>query len=120
MKSKERKPRNKFELKIHAQLKRKKVKFKYEADRISYIITGHYIPDFTVQHSTGPVYIETKGYFRPEAKRKLVAVKKLHPAIDIRIVFYSRRPADIRWAEKHGFLWAVGSVPKEWLDVRQD
>lgn len=109
------KPRNKFEQRVYRQLQRNKVNFKYEADRISYIITGHYIPDFTIQHPTSPIYIETKGYFRPEAKRKLVAVKRLHPSIDIRIVFYARRPADIRWAEKHKFPWAIEKVPDEWM-----
>lgn len=61
------------------------------------------------------MYIETKGYFRPEAKRKLVAVKKLHPAIDIRILFYAYKPKDIRWAERNGFVWAVETIPQEWL-----
>lgn len=62
------------------------------------------------------MYIETKGHFRVEAKRKMAAVKKLHPHLDIRIVFYKRKLADIRWAEKHGFPWAIGTIPEEWME----
>ncbi len=110
------KTRNKFEQRIERALKKAKVPFKYESEKISYIITGHYIPDFVLSTSRGKVYIETKGHFRPEAKRKMVAVKKLHPELDIRILFYSRKLKDIRWAEKNGFIWAVEDIPKSWLD----
>lgn len=110
------KTKNNFEKKIFNLLKRRKVKFKYEAEKIPYVIAGHYIPDFVVDTPRGKVYIETKGYFRPEAKRKMVAVKKLHPELDIRIVFFSRKKADINWATKHGFIWSVETVPPEWLE----
>jgi hypothetical protein len=63
----------------------------------------------------GKIYIEAKGHFRPEAKRKMVAVKKLHPAMDIRIVFYSFKTKDIRWAEKNGFPYSIGKIPEDWL-----
>lgn len=108
--------RNKFEKKIERQLKKAKVSFKYESEKISYLIAGHYIPDFVIVSATGKIYIETKGHFRPEAKRKMVAVKKLHPELDIRIVFYSKKLKDIRWAEKHGFKYSIDTIPKEWLD----
>lgn len=114
------KTRNKFEERIFKQLKKSKVGFKYESEKLPYLFTGHYIPDFVVNGRDGKIYIETKGYFRPEHKRKMVAVKKLHPTLDIRIVFYAKKIKDIRWAEKHGFLWAIEKIPQEWLDVRQD
>jgi predicted nuclease of restriction endonuclease-like RecB superfamily len=107
--------RNKFEKKIEAQLKRAKVKFKYEGEKIPYVLAGHYIPDFIVQTPTGLLYIEAKGYLRPEHKRKMVAVAKQHRELDIRILWYSRSDKNIRWAEKHGFKWAIGTIPKDWL-----
>ena len=110
-----RKTRNKFEQRLHTQLKRSGVSFKYEAEHIPYVLSGHYIPDFTIEARSGRIYIEAKGHFRPEAKRKMVAVKKLHPAMDIRIVFYSFKTKDIRWAEKHGFPYAIGKIPGDWL-----
>lgn len=91
------------------------MKFKYESEKIPYVIAGHYIPDFIITTPLGVIYLETKGYFRPEAKRKMVAVKKQHPELDIRIVFYSNKKKDITWAERHGFKWSVGDIPKEWM-----
>lgn len=110
-----RKTRNKFEQKIERQLKKAKVSFKYESERIPYVIAGHYLPDFVLSFPEGKIYIETKGHFRPEAKRKMASVKKLNPGLDIRIVFYSKKLKDIRWAEKHGFKYAIGEIPEEWL-----
>lgn len=110
------KTRNKFEAKIYRQLKRAKVSFKYESEKIPYLIAGHYIPDFILATPLGKVYIETKGYLRPEDKRKLVAVKKLNPNIDLRILFYSSNEKYIKWAVKNGLKYAVDTIPKEWLD----
>jgi len=108
-------PRNEFEKSIERFLKKKKVKFKYEREKIPYVIAGHYIPDFIIETKLGTVYVEAKGYLRPEAKRKMVAVKRQHPEMDIRFVFYSRRSSQIKWADKHGFKWAIKEVPTEWL-----
>jgi predicted nuclease of restriction endonuclease-like RecB superfamily len=110
-----RKTRNNFEKKLHTQLKRTKVSFKYEPEKIAYVLSGHYIPDFVLQINGNTIYVEAKGHFRPEAKRKMVAVKKCHPTMDIRIVFYSFKAKDIRWAEKNGFPYSIGKIPEEWL-----
>lgn len=110
------KTRNKFEAKIYAQLKRSRKVFDYEADRIPYLFAGHYIPDFRVTTSTGTLYIETKGYLRPEDKRKLVAVKKCNPHLDIRIVFYAFTKKNVAWATRNSFRYAIGNIPKEWLE----
>lgn len=109
------KPRNKFEYKLYGFLKTKKVSFKYESEKVPYLISGHYIPDFILTTKSGKVYIEAKGHFRPEAKRKMVAVKKLNPHLDIRIVFYSNKLKDTKWAERYGFPYAIETIPEEWL-----
>ena len=109
-------PRNKFEQRIYLQLKKSKLQFKYEAEKIPYVLAGHYIPDFIIHTSMGKVYIEAKGYFRPEAKRKMVAVKRQHPELDIRLVFYSASKQNVRFAERHGFKYAIETIPKEWLE----
>lgn len=109
------KTRNKFEKKIATQLRRSKREFKYESEKIPYVIAGHYNPDFVVTTPTGKIYLETKGYFRPEAKRKMVAVKRQHPELDIRIVFYSYRAAYEKWAIKNGFRYAFEKIPIDWL-----
>ncbi len=108
--------RNKFEIKVDKQLRKSRVKYDYEIEKIPYVIHGYYNPDFVVTLPNGnKFYIEAKGHFRPEAKRKMVAVKKLHPQLDIRILFYSKNRVYIRWAEKHGFPWAIETIPEEWL-----
>lgn len=112
------KRKNKFEESIYRQLRRAKVNFKYEGEKIPYILARHYIPDFIIQTPQGKIYVEAKGYLRPEHKAKMVAVKKLHPAMDIRILFYSMNKKNIRWAEKAGFPWAVEKIPKEWLPCK--
>lgn len=109
------KVRNKFEKKIYQQLKKAKVKFGYETERITYLLSGYYLPDFVISTGSGRIYIETKGYLRPEHKRKLAAVKKLHPEIDLRILFYAHNKKYIKWAEKNGFRYAVDTIPKDWL-----
>ena|SRR5690348_12143491 len=109
------KTRNKFERKIQKQLKKAKVVFTYESEKIPYVLARHYIPDFIVVTTSGLVYIETKGHLRREDKAKLAAVKRQHPNIDLRIVFYSRNKTHIKWAEKNGFRYAFESIPKEWL-----
>lgn len=117
---KKKRPDNKFEKRIDRQLRKAKVNYGYETEKIPYIISGHYIPDFIVNLSNGnKIYIECKGYFRPEDKRKLVAVKKCHPTYDIRILFYKLDKQSKRWAERNQFQYAVESVPSIWLSAVQ-
>lgn len=107
-------PRNKFEKRLHDDLKKKKIKFGYETEKLPYVIEGNYNPDFYLPKNK--IYVEAKGYFRIEAMRKMVAVKRAHPEKDIRIVFYSFNKKYIKWCEKYGFPYAVGSIPEEWLE----
>lgn len=111
-----RKPRNRFELKLYRQLTKAQVPFKYESERIPYLLAGHYLPDYVLSTPNGKVYIEAKGYFRPEAKRKLKAVKKLNPHLDIRLVFYVYKEDNERWAIKNGFRYAFEKIPQTWLE----
>ena len=122
------KTRNKFEERVHGVLKRAKVSVTYESEKIPYVLARHYTPDFIFITKTGKIYLETKGYLRPEDKSKMVAVKKCNPQLDIRILFYApdkitlsvRKRLDqyIRWAVKNGFRWAVDNIPEDWLDGR--
>lgn len=108
--------RNKFEKKLERQIRKSKVAFEYETERIAYILARYYVPDFILTTPTGKLYIEAKGYLRPEHKSKMVAVKKQHPEKDIRIVFYAPNKKYAKWAEKHGFRYAFETIPKEWLN----
>lgn len=108
-------PRNKFETNVYRYLKRRRIRFEYEPIRIPYILCRHYIPDFVISTPMGKIYVECKGYLRPEDRTKMVAVKRLNPNLDIRILFYADVPKQTKWAEKVGFRYAVGEIPHEWL-----
>lgn len=112
------KRRNKFEDRIDHELALAKMAAMYEAERLPYVLAKVYIPDWTYLSRTSrkKIYIETKGYLRPEDKTKLRAVKKQHPDIDLRIIFYAYKLEYIKWANKHGFPYAIGSIPEEWLN----
>lgn len=108
--------KNKFEDRIFKLLKKNRINVAYESEKISYLLAGHYIPDFVITLADGSrIYIETKGYLRPEHKRKMAAVKKLHPTIDLRILFYSYKEKDIKWAKKLGLKYAINTIPDDWF-----
>lgn len=90
----------------------------YEAERIKYPRKdGTYVPDFRVPVSTWrtkPVYFEAKGRFLSSDRAKLLAVKKAHPDLDLRLVFQRNQPlykgAKTRytdWADAHGFRSSI-------------
>lgn len=108
--------KNKFEAKVYRQLRRVKTcSVGYETEKLAYVLARHYIPDFIIDTPLGKVYIECKGYLRPEDKAKLLAVKKYHPNVDLRILFYASNKKYIKWAEKNRIPYAIDKVPKEWL-----
>jgi Phage endonuclease I len=108
--------RSKFEGRVSRALKRSKVSFSYEKEKIPYVLARHYIPDFIISTPLGKIYIECKGYLRRENKAQLIAVKRQHPNMDLRILFYSSNKTYIKWAEKNGFKYAIETIPQEWLD----
>lgn len=107
--------KSKFESKTATYLKRHKVKFTYEKSKIPYVLACYYCPDWTIETPTGVVLVETKGYFKASDKRKMLAVKKQRPDLDIRLVFYRLVPEYVRWCEKNGFRYAIDKIPTDWL-----
>lgn len=108
-----------FERTLDAQLKKSKVSYTYETLKLPYIIPHNYIPDFILKNG---IIIEAKGRFRPGDAGKMRAVKAAHPQLDIRFVFMDahqkisgQKNTHAQWAERHGFPWADGDIPSEWL-----
>ena len=122
--------RNKFEARTEALLKSEGVTFTYETDKIPYVTQHNYIPDFVATKRDGSkMYIETKGQvggkIGKEMRAKMKAVKKQHPELDIRFVFYNAHAPITKarngktvaqWAESLGFKWAHKEIPYEWID----
>jgi len=98
-----------------------KVEFEYESTKVPYILQCNYTPDFLLPNG---VYLETKGRLTEEDRRKMIAVKKANPDLDIRFVFqapYNKiykgsKTTYAKWCEKHGFQYcSFHSIPIEWL-----
>ena len=123
--------RNKFEQTTAEKLAKFPLSLLYEKTKLRYTVESEYIPDFEIETQSGrKFYLETKGNgrsFDHHTRRKMIAVKNQHPALDIRILFYSdgkigpkrkdgsfMRQSD--WARKHGFTYAIKEVPPEWLE----
>ena len=97
------------------------VSFQYESEKLSYTIEHNYTPDFVLPNYT---YLEAKGYWDPEDRRKILAVKKANPEADIRMVFQSpyntiskkSKTTYAKWCDKHDIPWtSYQDIPIEWL-----
>ena len=109
-----------FERTLAASLQMRKVKFEYETLQVKYTLDGTYNPDFIFPNG---VIVEAKGLLDRDSKRKMIAVKRQHPALDIRFVFMmadkkvpGSKQTHGEWASKNGFKWAERDIPQEWID----
>ena len=60
------------------------ISYEYESSKVAYTIQHHYVPDFILPNN---VHLETKGYWDPADRRKVLAVKRDNPDLDLRMVF---------------------------------
>ena len=120
-KKKEPKFRSKLEEKVATLLKELGVSYEYESTQVPYVIQHNYTPDFLLPNH---VYLETKGYWDPADRRKVLAVKRDNPDIDLRMVFQSpyntiskkSKTTYAKWCDKHDIPWtAYHEIPLEWL-----
>jgi hypothetical protein len=70
-----------------------------------------YIPDFKIGHN---MFYEAKGRLVSTDRTKLLAVKKQHPEIELRLIFERDRPLNkgsprmySDWARENGFIYKV-------------
>ena len=112
--------RSGLEDRISKLLDKKNVPFLYEVQKFDYVTESKYTPDFFLPNG---VIIEAKGFFKPSDRRKMLAVKKQNPELDIRFVFQrnntltrTSKTTYGAWAEKHGFEWCLyPDIPESWL-----
>ena len=110
---------------VDSTLKQRNIDGEYEKHKIKYVVpaTDHtYTPDFRLPNG---IFVETKGRFVIEDRKKHVLIRKQHPELDIRFVFQNSKNkirkgspttyAD--WCVKHGFIYADKTIPQEWLDL---
>lgn len=93
----------------------------YEPKSFAYTIDAKYTPDFLLPDGS---YLETKGYFPAEDRRKMVNVKRCNPGVTIRIclsapnakISKGSKTTLAEWCVRQGFDWCTPStVPEEWL-----
>tara|TARA_R100000781_G_C4036746_1_gene112558 strand:+ start:186 stop:617 length:432 start_codon:yes stop_codon:yes gene_type:complete len=113
--------RSKLEEKVANLLEGLGVSYEYESEKLSYTIEHNYTPDFRLPNY---VYLETKGYWDAADRRKVLAVKKDNPDVDLRMVFQSpyntisksSKTTYAKWCEKHDIPWcAFHNIPIDWL-----
>ena len=97
------------------------ISFEYESIKVPYTIQHNYTPDFILPNY---VHLETKGYWDPADRRKILAVKKDNPDIDLRMVFQSpfnkiskkSKTTYAQWCDKHDIPWtSYHNIPIDWL-----
>jgi hypothetical protein len=120
------------EVRYAAALKKSRLNFSYESDKIEYQYDPQkYVVDFTIPIGTHgeKIHIEYKGKLDGPTRRKMRAIKKSNPDVDLRIVFEKPnnklyRGAKMRyweWAERNGFKWYdVRNVGQLKRDVREE
>jgi len=120
-KKKEPKFRSKLEERVATLLEQLGISYEYETEKLSYTIEHNYTPDFVLPNY---VYLETKGYWDAADRRKVLAVKRDNPDVDLRMVFQSpyntiskkSKTTYAKWCEKHDIPWtAYHEIPLEWL-----
>ena len=97
------------------------VSYEYESCKIPYTIQHNYHPDFILPNH---VHLEAKGYWSAPDRRKIAAVKRDNPELDLRMVFQSpynkiskgSKTTYAQWCEKHDIPWThFHDIPLDWL-----
>jgi hypothetical protein len=115
--------RSGLELDLDESLKTLGIDGEYEKNKIIYTQpeTQHtYTPDFRLPNG---IYVETKGRFVMEDRKKHILIKQQHPELDIRFVFQNSKNKIRKgskttygdWCDKYGFKYADKTIPSEWL-----
>lgn len=118
--------KNKFEAKLAELLKAQwgTVNTEYEKTTLTYAVneTRKYTPDF--KHRRKQLYVEGKGRFTFQDRKKMLLVKQQHPDKDVRLFFASgdkplykgSKTTYGEWADKNGFKWTDSKrgLPSDW------
>lgn len=127
--------RSKFEHEVAQDLKKRKIKFKYEPFKLYYksyvrraeceecgsedvFVLRPYTPDFVLDNG---VIIEAKGKLTPETRTKMEEIISSNPRSDIRMLFQrdnwltrAKKNKYSDWCGWKNIPYAVGQVPKKW------
>lgn len=116
--------RSGLEMQIDEALKSQGIDGQYEQHVIDYTKpeTKHkYHPDFKLPNG---IFVETKGRFVAEDRKKHLLIKQQHPELDIRFLFQNSKAKISKaskttyadWCIKYGFQFADKVIPEDWLN----
>ena len=97
------------------------VDYEYEGLSLPYTIKHLYTPDFVLPNG---IVLETKGYWKPEDRRKIRQVVTENPHIDLLMVFqdpYKKiskksKTTYAKWCTRYNIKWcAYHAIPVDWL-----
>ena len=108
---------------VAANLKAINIDGEYEQHKIKYTIpeSKHiYTPDFRLPNG---IFVETKGRFLADDRKKHLLIKEQHPELDIRFLFQNSKAKISKaskttyasWCEKYGFKYADKNIPESWI-----
>ena len=115
--------RSGLEMDIDNSLKEQGVDGEYEQHIIEYVKpeTKHkYHPDFRLPNG---IFVETKGRFLTDDRKKHLLIKAQCPELDIRFLFQNSKSKISKgskttyadWCVKYGFKFADKEIPADWL-----
>jgi hypothetical protein len=115
--------RSGLEMEIDNALKEHGIDGEYEQHIIEYVKpeTKHkYHPDFKLPNG---IFVETKGRFLTDDRKKHLLIKAQHPELDIRFLFQNSKSKISKgskttyadWCVKYGFKFADKEIPADWL-----
>jgi len=115
--------RSGLELQIDESLKQRGIDGEYEKHIIKYTKpeTHHkYHPDFRLPNG---IFVETKGRFLTDDRKKHLLIKSQFPELDIRFLFQNAKTKISKaskttyadWCDKNGFKWAEKAIPDSWI-----
>lgn len=105
-------------------LRKRKVKFEYEPHKITYVepaTVRQYTPDLIL--GKDQMYIEIKGRFTAQDRKKMSLIIEQHPELDIRMLLAkdntiskNSKTRYSTWCAKRGIKYHIGQeVPDDWL-----
>jgi len=116
--------RSGLEMEIDHALKEHGIDGEYERHIIEYVKpeTKHkYHPDFKLPNG---IFVETKGRFLTDDRKKHLLIKAQSPELDIRFLFQNSKSKISKgskttyadWCIKYGFKFADKVIPANWLE----
>ena len=97
------------------------VKYEYESTKVPYSIMHNYTPDFLLPNG---IYLECKGYWDSEDRRKIRNVVEQNPELDVRMVFQNpfnriskkSKTTYAKYCDKIGIRWtSFTNIPIDWF-----